>query len=178
MTANPFRIPKVRFFSARNPTNNTQKKSCQQIAVKTKAEERGTLGYRRQSMGRFNDPTIYPLVYPPDQANPALLVYVTKGMERSTDRGLETRTETGSTQTERDAEDTSQSSCLYYLYFPVLSHFPSKICELEILDFRSVTRHRGAVVHMHVTKDDNTTKHPTLCQKVNTTLGQFNTSAF
>ena len=35
-------------------------------------------------MGRFNDPTIYPLVYPPDQANPALLVYVTKGMERST----------------------------------------------------------------------------------------------
>jgi len=99
-------------------------------------------------------------------------------MERSTDRGLETRTETGRTLTERDAEDTSQSPCLYYLYFTVLSHFPRKICEPEILDFRSVTRHKGSVVHMHATKDDNTTKHPTLYQKVNTALRHFNISAF
>jgi hypothetical protein len=77
-----------------------------------------------------------------------------------------------------NAEDTSQSPCLYYLYCTVLSHFPSKIYEQEILDFRSVTRHKGAVVHMHATKDDNATKHPTLSQKVNTALRHFNTSAF
>jgi len=99
-------------------------------------------------------------------------------MERSTDRGLETRNETGRTLTERDEEDTSQSPCLYYLYCTVLSHFPSKIYEPEILDFRSVTRHKGAVVHMHATKDDNATKHPTLSQKVNTALRHFSTSAF
>ena len=80
--------------------------------------------------------------------------------------------------TERDAEDMSQSPCLYYLYFTVLSHFPSKICEPEILDFRSLTRHKSAVVHMHATKDDNATKHSTLSQKVNTTLRHFSTSAF
>jgi hypothetical protein len=99
-------------------------------------------------------------------------------MERSKERGLETRTETGRTLRERDVEDTSKSSCFYYLYFPVLSHFPTKICEPEILDFRSVARHEGAVVHMHATKDDNATKHPTLSQKVNIALRRFNTSAF
>jgi hypothetical protein len=99
-------------------------------------------------------------------------------MKRSTDRGLETRPETGRTLRERDAEDMSQSPCLYYLYFTVLSHFPSKICEPEILDFRSATRHKGASVHMHATKDDNATKHPTPSQKVNTALRHFNTSPF
>jgi hypothetical protein len=53
----------------------------------------------------------------------------------------------------------------YIIFTSVLSHFPSKICEPKILDFRYVTQHKGAAVYKQATKGDNATKHSTLSQK-------------
>lgn len=144
--------------SVLNHLNHIPKKTGEQTAAREKGEEgcddQG-VKLEVESSVCLSTPTPNtpgPFICPDERPTQPLL-FTLRGEWRCTGdwkRGLEHPR----TMRERDRYSEHVRMILYYLYTPVLSHFPSKICDPAILGFCSVAQHKASFTYIQVSKGD------------------------